>query len=361
MINKVKSDNDGYRCKWCNKLYASKSSLCNHTKKFHSSEKLKSPKQFDESIISIEKRLINDKPTSKSYDCRYCNKNYTNKNSRWSHEKKCIIIHNNKEIINKEKINSENKQKELELELLLKMEETKIKQAEAKILQLKLKLEKSQNIDNITLKKINKKLMERNNLIKNSTINIQNNNDNKIINNYNLVGFGKEEVIDTLSKYEFKQIVNAKYRCLEKLVEIIHCGKYNQFKNIIITNMNNNYLYKYDDSKGYFILSTKSEVLNSLVDNRVGELEIIYNSLLSKNKIDDVTKDIIENFINKINSDDSKFIDCEGKNHDNYKQYKINEIKMLLFNNLDKISNDISLFLTTNEEDYIPANELIVQ
>jgi hypothetical protein len=58
--------------------------------------------------------------------------------------------------------------------------------------------------------------------------------------------------------------------------------------------MNNNYLYKYDDSKGYFILSTKSEVLNSLVDNRVGELEIIYNSLLSKNKIDDITKDINE-------------------------------------------------------------------
>ena len=125
--------------------------------------------------------------------------------------------------------------------------------------------------------------------------------------------------------------------------------------------MNNNYMYKYDDSKGYFILSTKSEVLNSLVDNRVGELEIIYNSLLSKNKIDDATKDIIENFINKINSDDSKFVDCEGKNHDNYKQYKINEIKMLLFNNLDKISNDISLFLTTNEEDYIPATELIVK
>ena len=34
--------------------------------------------------------------------------------------------------------------------------------------------------------------------------------------------------------------MNAKFYCLEKLVEIIHCGNYNQFKNIIITNMKDN-------------------------------------------------------------------------------------------------------------------------
>ena len=56
------------------------------------------------------------------------------------------------------------------------------------------------------------------------------------------------------------------------------------------------------------------------------------------------TKDIIENFINKINYIDSKYTDLDGKKHDNYKQYKINEIKILLFNNQDKI--------TTNEVKY---------
>jgi hypothetical protein len=350
------------RCNSCNKYYSSKSSLCNHTKKFHNNESLI---KTVNSTLTFDKRLkttdinLNQYATIKTYNCRYCNKKYTNKNSRWSHEQKCIII-NSKEIENNkelDKIKDSNKQKELEL--LLKIEETKIKNAEAKILQLKIKLEQSHNVDNITLKKINKKLMERNNLIKNSTINIQN-NDNKIINNYQLIGFGKEEIMETLTNNELKQIMNAKYGCLEKLVEIVHCGKYNQFKNIIITNMNNNYMYKYDDKKGYFVLSTKSEVLNSLVDYRLGDLEIIYNDLLIKNKIDEKTKDIIEKFINKINSDDSKFIDYEGKNHDNYKEYKINEIRMLLFNNQDKISNDISLFLTTNEVDYEPPNELLL-
>jgi len=356
MDQKVNAKSE-FRCISCNKNYASKSSLCNHTKKFHNNEGLI---KTENGTIRFDKRLKSTDINSnqpiiiKTYNCRYCNKKYTNKNSRWSHEQKCIII-NNKEIENNkelDKIKDSNKQKELEL--LLKMEETKIKNAEAKILQLKIKLEQSHNVDNITLKKINKKLMERNNLIKNSTINIQN-NDNKIINNYQLIGFGKEEIMETLTNHELKQIMNAKYGCLEKLVEIVHCGKYNQFKNIIITNMNNNYMYKYDDKKGYFVLSTKSEVLNSLVDYRLGDLEIIYNDLLIKNKIDEKTKDIIEKFINKINSDDSKFID-----HNNYKEYKINEIRMLLFNNQDKISNGISLFLTTNEVEYKPLNELII-
>ena len=38
------------------------------------------------------------------------------------------------------------------------------------------------------------------------------------------------------------------------------------------------------------------------------------------------------------------------KEHDNYKQYKINEIKILLFNNTNKINSDISLLLSTEEK-----------
>jgi len=112
-----------------------------------------------------------------------------------------------------------------------------------------LKLQKSNNINNITIKKLNKKLMERNNLIKNSNVNSNNtinNINNNIINNINLIGFGKdeEELLKTLTMNEKKQIMYANYRCLDKLVEIVHCGKYDQFKNIIISNIKDNYLKK---------------------------------------------------------------------------------------------------------------------
>jgi hypothetical protein len=217
---------------------------------------------------------------------------------------------------------------------------------------LKLKLQNSSKIDNVTLRKLNKKLMERNNLINNSNINSNNTTNiqnNKIINNFNLVGFGKEEIAELLTMREKKLIMNSKYCSLEKLIEIIHCGKYNQFKNIIITNMKDSYMYKYDDSKGQFILSTKSDVLNSLINYRLDDLEVIYNDLIENNKLDEKTKDIIEKFINKINYSDSKYTDLDGKEHDNYKQYKISEIKVLLYNNQDKITNDISLLLSTEE------------
>ena len=119
--------------------------------------------------------------------------------------------------------------------------------------------------------------------------------------------------------------------------------------------MKDNYMYKYDDDKGQFILSTKNEVLNSLINYRLDDLEVIYNDLIEDNKINEKTKDIIEKFINKINYSDSKFTDSDGRDHDNYKQYKINEIKVLLYNNQDRITNDISLLLTTNE---VPFNSI---
>jgi len=52
-------------------------------------------------------------------------------------------------------------------------------------------------------------------------------------------------------------------------------------------------------------------------------LEVIYNNLLDKNKLDDKIKYIINKFINKINID-SKYTDSDSKEHTNYKEYKNN-------------------------------------
>ena len=278
------------------------------------------------------------------YKCAYCIKEYRHKQSKWTHEQKCKLINKTKtkDIINADLIAIEKMKLSLEI----------IKE-EARILELKSKLEKSEKIDNITLKKLNRILQERNNRIKNSTINSHNTNtniQNNITNNFQIIQLGKENIIDKLSPNEKKLIMNAKFCSLEKLIEIVHCGKYNQFKNIIITNMKDNYIYKYDDNKGQFILATKKELLNSLIDYRISDLEVIYNNLLGENKLDDKTKECIEKFINKIEYSESIYTDVEGNQHKNYKEYKINEIKLLLFNNQDKITNDISLLLYTDEK-----------
>jgi hypothetical protein len=263
----------------------------------------------------------------------------------------------------------ETKQKEIDL-LLKKQEE--------KILKLKLKLEKSEMIDNVTLKQLNKKLLERHNLIKksmiNSNINSHNTNNiqnNNVINNtFQLVGFGKEEIVDLLTLSEKKQILNARMGCLEKLIEIVHCGNYNQFKNIIVTNMKDGLVYKYVDSVGQFKLSTKSEAINYLVDNRFDDIQVIYNELINYNKIDERTKNLIKKFINNFQDSNKKFYDMENscesmslaldsklnlessdnKEYPSFKHYKINEVKILLYNNQDKITNDIALLLTATDD-----------
>ena len=337
-----------FHCNICKKYYSSYKSLWNHNTKFHNN---------NHQLLSTNHKLLSTNinqistntllsTNSKTYDCKYCNKSYNIIQSRWKHEQKC-----------KEKNNLLlNIKAETELEKV----KLQVVKEEKEILKLKLKLEKSNKIDNVTLKKLNKKLLERNNLIKNSTVNSHNQIQNNIVNNnFQLIGFGKEEVVDLLSNKEKKLIMNAKYGCLEKLVETVHCGKYNQFKNIIITNMKDQYMYKYDDGKGQFVLSTKNEVLNSLINYRLDDLDVIYNDLIEDNKLDEKTKDIIEKFVNKINYSDSKFTDIDGKDHENYKQYKVNEIKVLLYNNQDKITNDISLLLTTNEVPYDNNNQII--
>jgi hypothetical protein len=323
-----------HSCNICNKQYASQSSLCNHNKKFHQNNVNTNVNNVNTNVNTNVNNVNNN--INKIISCDKCNKIFTSRQAKSLHIKKYCKIFNNE----LEKLDKENKQKELEL--LLKKEE-------AKILQLKLKLQKADKVDNITLNKLNKMLLKHNNRIKNSTINSHNNSNNTINvqNNFQLVGFGKEEITELLTNNEKKLIMNSKYGCLEKLIEIVHCGKYSQFKNVILTNMKDNYMYKYDDSKGCFVLGTKSEIMNTLVDGKLFDLDVIYNDLLEKNKIDEKTKNCIEDFVNRIHNNDEKFTDIEGKQHDDYKHYKISEIKLLLFNNQDKITNDISLLLST--------------
>ncbi len=332
--------NGYHRCDTCNKEYSSYKSLWNHNKKFHSTKQDLDKKNQEKTFYS--KGIVKNEQ-DKQYFCKFCNKSFSYKQSKYDHQKNYC----------KEK-NNESKIKDMEIQLKIKDQELLIKEQEKEILKLKLKLQKSKKADTVTVNQLNKLLVERDKQIKEYMINygnIQNNvhNGDNIVNNFQLVGFSKEEdIVDLLTNKEKKQIIDARYKCLEKFIEIIHCGKYDKFKNILITNIKDNYMYKFDDVKGQFVLATKEDVLNTLINNRMYELETIYDDFLEQNKLDETTKDIIEKFINKINYNDSKFIDSDGKEHENYKKYKINEIKLILYNNQDKITNDISLLLTTS-------------
>ena len=107
-----------YICKECNKKYSSYQSLWIHNKKYHNN------------YSNSNKHLINHKSTSNQHEinnisdnkeeinklcCKYCKKTFSFIQSRWRHEKNCII---KKNIENEEKLKSENQRLKNEIKLL---------------------------------------------------------------------------------------------------------------------------------------------------------------------------------------------------------------------------------------------------
>jgi hypothetical protein len=311
-----------YKCEICNKIYSNYNTLWNHNKKFHKVKEI------------IIKKLI---------QCEYCAKVFKNRSTKSMHKKKC----DKNNPINVEKIKLENKKADIEnkkADIEKLKEETKKLKEEKEIMKIKLKLQNSKNLDTKTFKSVNKILMNRS---YNNTQNIQTqniNNTQNITNNINIVGFGNENIIDTLSDKEKHKIINSGYLCLEKIIEICNLGNYDQFKNLVITNLKDNYVYKYDDIKGYFVTADKTNSINELIDNRICDIDTIYNNIGETKKIDLYMKNKVKEFIDKL-QDEEKTIIIENKKFDNYKELQIDKIIILLYNNQDKITKDIHLLI----------------
>ncbi len=225
-----------YKCNICNKFYKTYQTLWKHNKKFHCNKVTESNGLVTESNGLVTNNII----INKSLQCKYCNKLFKYKQNKYEHEKK--VCKNNKDLeIEKIKLDQINAEKDK-----IKEEKEKIKE-QNETLRLKIKLQNCKKLDDKTFKAVNKYLMDRS--FKNNNIN----SNNITNNNYQIFSLGNEELVDKLTMSEKRQIMNARLCSLEKMVEIAHCGNYPHFKNIVITNLKDNFAYKYDESKGFFV------------------------------------------------------------------------------------------------------------
>lgn len=308
-------NNKEYKCDICVKTYLNYKSLWNHNKFFHN--KLKNEVVETNTVIC--------------FSCLNCGKKYKHKQSLYKHEKTCTYIQVQPSI-----------DKEIELEV--EKQET---------LKLQIKLQKMKKIDTKTFKSVNKLLMDRSTTINNNnnSINNSNNNTQNIINlNFpNILSFGKENIPQILTHFEKKLILDSLHMSLDKMIDIVHCGNHNTFKNIIITNLKDRFAYKYDDTKGYFVAGDKIELLNELFTWRIMDLENIYEELASADRIDSKTKRIIQDFLNKMENEEP--VSEDGVEYKNYKSYRMHNIKILLYNNRDKLTNDIALLIGDEKTD----------
>jgi hypothetical protein len=352
----MEDNEDDHKCNICNKTYSSYKTLWTHNKNKHKINNLNNLNNSENNLIKSEKNI----------NCRYCNKEYYNIKSRWSHEKKCQIIFNEKEQekqINEIKIAEINSNKEIKLAQIKLAEINSNKEKEIKLAEInkeielkKLEIKKENSIikqktnRNPTIKNINKLLQNRINM-KNSNLtsnsnntNTTNNIQNVVHNHFKIEGFGKENILDVITDKEKKLILNQGCESIEKLIEIVYVGKYDQFKNILVTNKRENDIYTYDNKSDLYIINDKNLVLNKLVANRLDNIEEIYNEFDENNKLTDSNRKIMSKFFIKFIDEDKPYIDenANNKEYKNYIEYKVNKVNNLLFNNQDKIIKDIT-------------------
>lgn len=271
-----------HKCENCNKEYKSYQSLWNHMKRKHTTN----------NEIKIKKTEIST--------CDLCNKQLSNYQSMLRHKKICKkspnIVQENEEL--------KNKIKTIEQEL------AEFKEQMLKLMNNKFKVHPK------TIQKINKMLTN------NGTI-----NNNNTTNNINIIALGKENLTEILSQKEKMTILNNKHNCLNYIVEYIHFNdKFPQFKNIAITNIKNKYAYKFDQNMSKFIAISKEELINDIIEQRAFDIEEFYTEY--KDKLDQKTKDIITNFLDNISDENEYF------------ENKKEQIKVILYNNKDKITID---------------------
>jgi hypothetical protein len=320
-----------HRCIICNKNYSSQSSLCNHNKKFHNINTNLKYNQNNLNNNPTNLNIINtDVNDHKKYNCNKCNKEFGKYQHRWRHEKIC-------------------KNNKINLEINNKAEIIEIKNI------LKEILEKNCKIHHKKLDKINKQLINSNNII-NSNNTISNSTINNINNTY--VKFGNEQLSSLLTKNDMLKIINKQCLCIEESIikkikdfliinedkikiidfyfsESIKSVHFNknlpEYNNIFITNMKDTIAYIFDGSR--FILTTKDEVINDLYNTHLENIEqFLEDAKIPENKYSKISK-----FLETLNDDEKCFIDGTNNNkkYNNYKAYKLIAIKNLIYNASD--------------------------
>ena len=297
-----------YRCNICNKKYSSYQSIWIHNKKFHTNIILKSSDNILKNSTNNAKSsdIIPKNSDDKIYKCRKCSKIFHNVKTRWSHEQKCKQPDTNKF----EELAEKNKE----------LEKT-INELKA---QVSLIIKEKGKIHHKTLQKINNQL--------NNTNNGFINNGNIINNTY--VKFGELEYEKVLNNNQVKQILNKQYQCLEESIKKIHFNEnLPEYNNVFITNMKDDIAYVFNGQQ--FISVRKNEMLNELIDTHVKEINLSLEK--NKNNLNEKYVTRLEKFLDMLNDDDTKFTDEDNqRTYNSYKAYKINSIKLLIYNESDK-------------------------
>ncbi len=215
-----------------------------------------------------------------------------------------------------------------------------INQKIVEIQKLKLELKKTQDINyKLSSKKSNatkkNQIDNSTNNNSNNTINNTTNNSNNITNSNNnsnnttnlisIVNFGNESIAKLTAK-DKKEILE---NCLFSIVKCVEKVHFNdaipEQQNSYITGLKSEFGYKFIDGK--FIATDIDDLIDTIIENRKEDVrEILENR--KDMRISKLTIDKIEDLLDKLDSNEGDL------------EYIRKEIRLLLFNNKDKVINN---------------------
>ena len=225
MENKVKKSEiqTNFFCNFCNKFYASQNSLCNHKKKFHTSNG-----GTQGVLLGVLEGVVGG-TLKNTYNCDYCNKIFNDKSNKYKHHKICKFKNN---IIN--------------------------------------------NTTNNTTNNNNNNNTNINNNINNTNINNTNINNNNIIIKIN--NFGDED-LSHLTQKDITDMIKSGFGCVFDYIDKVHLNPNKpENHNIMLTNLRSGLIkifqnYKWDVAKCNDILTTIIDKCYDLTSDKYNDLK----------------------------------------------------------------------------------------
>ncbi len=284
-----------HQCKFCDKKYSSKQTLANHTSIKHRGMKAPKCNHTEPSCNQNEPSVnIANNTTEYKYKCKYCPKTYKYRQGKSRHQITC----NGKDSFD--------------------AMQTRITELEQKIAQITTP---QTQINNGTI----------NNTINNGDVN------NGTINNNYIIKFGSEDLSTILSKEDMIKICNKKFSSIEESIKMTHFNKDKpELNNIIIKNLRDDYAYIHDGDE--YIVQNKNDIIADLIELHLDNIEMIINEENENNIRNKLDKKVIEKLEHiRDRLDDESEVKINEKRYDNYKSYKINQIKILIYNCIRKL------------------------
>jgi hypothetical protein len=288
---------NNFSCNICNKNYASKSSLCNHNKKFHNTKNIENVSKYMHNISKNMHNVSKINENNEKKNCKFCNKEFSSTQNRWKHENRSCKQKNKLIIIDKNEF--DNIKKELQ--------------------EIKNKL-KNRNI-----------IINTNNT--NNTNNTTNNINNGTIINNTFVKFPQVFYNKLLNNKQIMHILNQQCVSLETSVKMINLNdKYPEYQNIYITNLRDNNAHIFDGKE--FITVNRKYALSSLIDSHIYEITEAFNKYGCK--LTENSQKIVKDFLNNIIDESTKYTDYNNIKYNNYKAYKMETLTKEIYNKTDK-------------------------